>query len=95
MSNLDKGRNVEIDFSFSGAGGTKIDGIKAALNKVEELEALNDKIPQTNLSGRTVVLTGATPYKVYAFSITANFTTGIYRIEFIEEAPNVESFSFS
>ena len=92
MSNLNKGRAVQIIFDYT-AGNITTDGIKAAVARVDQLEALNDKVAQTNIAGASVVLTGATPYKVYAYTLTANFTTGVYTFVFVEEAPNVESLS--
>jgi len=92
MSHLNKGRGLQVIFDYT-AGNVSIDGHKAALTRVEQLEAMNDKVPQTDIVAASTVLTGATPYKVYAYTLTVNFTTGVYTFVFVEEAPNVESLS--
>jgi uncharacterized protein with GYD domain len=92
MSSLNTGRPLQINIDYT-AGNLTADGHKAVTKKVEQLEAKNARVPQTNIAGASTVLTGATPYKVYAFTMTVNFTTGVYDFVFVEEAPNVESLS--
>lgn len=92
MSSLSTGRPLQINIDYT-AGKVTADGHKAVVTKVEQLEALNSKVPQSNIAGAATVLTGATPYKVYSFTLTVNFSTGVYDFVFVEEAPNVESLS--
>jgi hypothetical protein len=92
MTHLNKGRVVQINFDYT-ADNVTVDGIKAAVVRVEALEAKHASIPQTDLVAVSTVLTGATPYKVYAYTLSVNFTTGVYDFVFVEEAPNVENLS--
>lgn len=102
MSSLSTGRNVNI--YFNDAVGQDIvdqtaqiamtaDAYKAVIKRVEDLEEKHAKVPQTNFTDQAAVLTGATPYKVYSFTVTADFANAIYTFIFVEEAPNVESLS--
>lgn len=85
-------REVKINFDYT-AGAVALDGIKAAIKKVDELEKLNANVAQSDLTGVAVVITGATPYAVYAYTLTAAFTTGVYTFVYVEQAPNVEGLS--
>lgn len=82
-------REVKINFDYT-AGAVALDGIKAAVKRVGDLEQLNANVAQTDLTSAAVVLTGATPYAVYAFTLTTVFATGTYTFTYVEQAPNVD-----
>lgn len=89
-TNFGNVRNVDVRFSQV---SKPMDAYKAALKRVDELEAKYEANPSslTDLTAATVVLTGNTAYKVHVFQLTTNFATGVYNFNYIESAPNTES----
>jgi hypothetical protein len=85
-------REIKLSLDFT-AGAISPDGIKAIVKKVEDLEKLHANVAQVDLADTPIVVTGSTPYKVYAFTLTTTFATGVYAAVFVEEAPNVEGLS--
>ncbi|NRA77251.1 MAG: hypothetical protein HRU18_03500 [Pseudoalteromonas sp.] len=69
-----------------------LDGYKAILNKVGELETayFKDNTLADITAGKTL-LTGKTPYKVFLFDLTTDLAAGEYTFDFVEVAPNAES----
>lgn len=85
-------REIKLSLDFT-AGAIASDGIKAIVKKVEDLEKLHASVAQTDLAATPIVVTGSTPYKVYAFTLTTTFSTGVYAAVYIETSPNVEGLS--
>tara|TARA_R110002167_G_scaffold139401_1_gene326963 strand:+ start:1275 stop:1538 length:264 start_codon:yes stop_codon:yes gene_type:complete len=85
-------REVKINFDFIN-GPAPLDSIKAAVKRVEELEKLNENVPQEDLMMVPVILTGSTPYAVYAYTLATTYMTAEYFFTYVEQAPNVEGLS--
>jgi hypothetical protein len=81
-------REVKINFNYT-AGSIAVDGIKAAIKKVEDLEELNATEAQTDLTAASVIVTGSKPYAVYAYTLTTEYSTASYTFTFVEQAPNI------
>lgn len=87
-------REVTITFDNATNGAMSPDAYKAAINKVEELEAKNLNTPiLAALVAVPTVITGTSRYKLYSFNLDADFEGGIYNFEYVETVPNAESLS--
>lgn len=89
----------DVDITISG-GPMPLDAYKAITQKVQDVEdtyANNSSTPDIGTPGTqvavSVVLTGATPYKVYSFDVYADLSAGTYNFAFVEAAPNVDLLS--
>ena len=85
-------REVKIIFDYT-AGAVATDGIKAVVKKVEDIEKLHVNVAQADLTDAVVVITGATPYAVYSYTLTNVMATATYTFTYVETAPNNESLS--
>lgn len=72
-----------------------LDAYKAAIKKVEEIEAqyAADPTSVSDLADVTVVMTGTSRYKLHSFQLTLTIATGVYVFIFNETVPNAESLS--
>jgi len=86
-------RNVTIalDNGVDAQVAMPIDAYKAVFKKVEEIESkVEAGVAPADLADDTVVLTGASKYSIYIFTVTTTVATGVYEFVFEEAAPNVE-----
>ena len=66
-----------------------IDSFKAAINLVEEIEGVYaTKGEFTDLADVTVLATGTSPNKIYAFDLTTTIADAEYQFVFVESKPN-------
>lgn len=81
----------DVTITITGAPAP-IDFYDAVIQKVKDSETLyeNDS-DQTNITAEPSVLTGKTPYKVYTYDATVNWSTGVYTFAYTGVYPNVES----
>lgn len=84
-------RNVSITFN----NGTDeqlvapIDSYKAAIVRVEEIEGVYaTRGSFTDVTDKTILVTGTSPNKIYVFDLTTVVATGTYEFVFVEERPN-------
>lgn len=74
-------RDVQVTFV---AGVQPIDGYKACLRKVEELEARynKDNSSVSDLTAEGILLTGAQNFKTYLYNLTLDILAGTYQFDF-------------
>lgn len=94
MSAFKDYRNTEAGIT----GAMPNDARKAVAQKIAQVEEAYFKNPSMGDIGDPVtptpvktVLTGATPYQIYVFDMTADVSAGVYTFDFVEAAPNTES----
>jgi hypothetical protein len=86
-------RDVKVSFD-NVAGAMGIDAFKAALNQVEEFEsAYFEDNTIADLIAGVVICTGTSRYKLYSFTLTTTFATGVYAFVYVETVPNAEGLS--
>ena len=83
-------RNISIDIT----GSMSTDAYKALIKRIEDIELEYSRVPSSvsDLSSASTVLTGTTPFKIYAFTLTSVMSSGTYTAVYVGEAPNVETF---
>lgn len=95
MTGFGNGRNITV----TATGSFSLDGHKALMFKVAELEQMVDNHRDASgaiqnlpaVTDVTIIVNTKHPFKVYVFTLTANYVNGTYAFTFVEEAPNVES----
>lgn len=83
-------RNVTVSITYAvPATNLPIDAIKAATNKIEEIEGQYFKNPSsvTDLAGAAVIVTGTQNFQVHVFNVTTTIATGTYGFEYVETVP--------
>lgn len=88
----------DVDIVITGAP-MPIDAYDAIVQRVKDLEceyvdSLDEAgVPQglVDVAAVKSVITGKTPYQIYVFDLTTDFTGGVYTFAFVEKAPNVEA----
>lgn len=81
----------DVTITITGAPAP-IDFYDAVIQKVKDSETLYENNPnQTNITALPSVLTGKTPYKVYTYNATVNWSAGTYTFAYTGAYPNVES----
>jgi len=93
---ITESRVVSVIFGTVDGGGVltadamPIDAFKAAMGKVELVEAAYAKNPAavSDLTAVSTFITGALPFQGYAFNVTTVMATGVYTFDFVEVRPN-------
>jgi hypothetical protein len=92
-------RDTKFYFTTAGSVGAAavaapIDAYKAAIGKVEEIESIyNTTGSFTDLSGATVLCTGAVPFQIHVFTVTTTIATGVYLMVYVETVPDASQVS--
>lgn len=89
IKDLYMGRNLKISIT----GDQPLDAFKAITKRIGDIENKYNSNPSsvTDVTTAKTVVTGATPYAIYVYTLTTVVATGTYTAVFVEKAPNVES----